>query len=139
MSKLDFTLKPINWKKKEMKSICVYCGSSLGKKENYQEAARLLGVALADRGLRLVYGGARIGMMGVVADSCLDNGGKVTGVIPNFLDQVEITHNGVSELIRTESMHERKTIMAERADAFIALPGGFGSLEELSEILTWGQ
>lgn len=122
-----------------MKSICVYCGSSLGRHEKYENAAFELGAQMAAQNLRLVYGGAQIGMMGAVANGCLDNGGKVTGVIPDFLDQVEITHDGVTELIKTTSMHERKTIMAERADAFIALPGGFGTLEEISEILTWAQ
>ncbi|SMD34100.1 hypothetical protein SAMN04488029_1838 [Reichenbachiella faecimaris] len=122
-----------------MKSICVYCGSSLGKDVIYAEAAIDLGKALADREIRLVYGGARIGIMGAVAQACLSNGGSVTGIIPEFLDQVEITNTDVTELIQTKNMHERKTAMVENSDGFIALPGGFGTLEELAEILTWAQ
>ncbi|WP_422361300.1 TIGR00730 family Rossman fold protein [Reichenbachiella sp.] len=122
-----------------MKSICVYCGSSLGKDVRYVDAATELGTALAKREIRLVYGGARIGIMGAVAQACLSNGGSVTGIIPKFLDQVEITNTDVTELIQTENMHERKTIMVDKSDGFIALPGGFGTLEELAEILTWAQ
>lgn len=122
-----------------MKSICVYCGSSLGKDKRYVDAATELGMALADSGIRLVYGGARIGIMGAVAQACLSKGGSVTGIIPQFLDQVEITNTDVTELIQTKNMHERKTAMVEHSDGFIALPGGFGTLEELSEILTWAQ
>ncbi|MEP2024382.1 MAG: TIGR00730 family Rossman fold protein [Reichenbachiella sp.] len=122
-----------------MKSICVYCGSSLGKDVRYVEIATELGTALADRNIRLVYGGARIGIMGAVAQACMSNGGSVTGIIPEFLDQVEITNTDVTELIQTKNMHERKTAMVENSDGFIALPGGFGTLEELAEILTWAQ
>jgi len=122
-----------------MKSICVYCGSSLGKDVRYVEVATELGAALADRDIRLVYGGARIGIMGAVAQACLGVGGLVTGIIPAFLDQVEITNTDVTELIQTQNMHERKTIMVEKSDGFIALPGGFGTLEELAEVLTWAQ
>lgn len=122
-----------------MKSICVYCGSSLGKDVSYVDVATALGIALAEREIRLIYGGARIGIMGAVAQACLSKGGLVTGIIPEFLDQVEITNTDVTELIQTKNMHERKTTMVERSDGFIALPGGFGTLEELSEILTWAQ
>ena len=122
-----------------MKSICVYCGSSLGKDVNYVNAATELGVALAEKNIQLVYGGARIGIMGAVAQACLSEGGSVIGIIPEFLDQVEITNTDVTELIQTKNMHERKTLMVEKSDGFIALPGGFGSLEELAEILTWAQ
>ncbi|MGL1887546.1 MAG: TIGR00730 family Rossman fold protein [Reichenbachiella sp.] len=122
-----------------MKSICVYCGSSSGKDAVYLNTAIELGTALADRKIKLVYGGARIGVMGHVADSCLKKGGEVLGVIPEFLDKTEVSHSGLTELVMTKSMHERKTIMAERAEGFIALPGGFGTLEELAEILTWSQ
>lgn len=122
-----------------MKSICVYCGSSLGKDVRYVDAATELGTELANRDIRLVYGGARIGIMGAVAQACLSHGGAVTGIIPEFLDQVEITNTDVTELIQTKNMHERKTAMVENSDGFIALPGGFGTLEELAEILTWAQ
>ncbi|WP_420582442.1 TIGR00730 family Rossman fold protein [Reichenbachiella sp.] len=122
-----------------MKSICVYCGSSLGKDVRYVDAATELGTALAKRKIRLVYGGARIGIMGAVAQACLSHGGEVIGVIPEFLDQIEITNTDVTELIQTENMHERKTTMVGRSDGFIALPGGFGTLEELAEVLTWAQ
>lgn len=122
-----------------MKSICVYCGSSLGKDVRYVDAATELGMALANKNIRLVYGGARIGIMGAVAQACLSNGGSVTGIIPEFLDQVEITNTDVTELIQTKNMHERKTAMVEKSDGFIALPGGFGTMEELAEVLTWAQ
>lgn len=122
-----------------MKSICVYCGSSDGNDNIYKEAATLLGRLLAERQIQLVYGGAQIGIMGAVAQSCLDHGGKVLGVIPEFLDKVEITNHKVTELIQTKNMHERKTIMVDQSDGFIALPGGFGTLEELAEVLTWSQ
>ncbi|UXP33171.1 TIGR00730 family Rossman fold protein [Reichenbachiella agarivorans] len=122
-----------------MKSICVYCGSSMGNNPLFLSAAQLLGRQLAEGDIALVYGGATLGLMGAVANACLDAGGQVLGVIPRFLDEVEITHRGLTEIVITESMHERKTIMADRADGFIALPGGFGTLEELMEILTWSQ
>lgn len=122
-----------------MTSICVYCGSSNGNQDIYTEAASSLGRELALRKIRLVYGGARIGTMGAVAQACLDYGGEVTGVIPEFLDKVEITNHEVTELVQTKNMHERKTEMVQRSDAFIALPGGFGTLEELSEVMTWAQ
>lgn len=122
-----------------IKSICVYCGSSSGNSAAFLETAMYLGKKLADQDIRLVYGGASIGVMGQTADACLANNGEVLGIIPKFLDKIEVSHNGLTELIKTDSMHERKTMMAEAADGFMALPGGFGTLEELSEILTWNQ
>lgn len=122
-----------------MKSICVFCGSSMGKDKAFETAAVELGKQLAGRSIDLIYGGAKIGLMGTVAKSCQSNGGKVIGVIPTFLDQVEITNTDVDELYETKSMHERKQKMSELAEGFIALPGGFGTLEELAEILTWAQ
>jgi uncharacterized protein (TIGR00730 family) len=120
-------------------SICVYCGSSSGRQPAYAAAARDLARTLAARQIRLVYGGARVGLMGALADEVLAAGGRVIGVIPKALAGKEIAHGGLSELIVTESMHARKTIMAERADACIALPGGIGTLEELFEAWTWTQ
>jgi uncharacterized protein (TIGR00730 family) len=120
-------------------SICVYCGSSPGRQGAYVQAARALALALVGRGIHLVYGGAQVGVMGALADAVLAAGGRVTGVIPRALAQREIAHAGLTELIVTGSMHERKTIMAERAEAFIALPGGIGTLEELFEVWTWTQ
>jgi uncharacterized protein (TIGR00730 family) len=120
-------------------SICVYCGSSSGRQPAYVAAARDLARTLAARQIRLIYGGARVGLMGALADEVLAAGGSVTGVIPRALAGKEIAHDGLSELIVTESMHARKTIMAERADACIALPGGIGTLEELFEAWTWTQ
>lgn len=120
-------------------SLCVYCGSSPGRQPAYLDAARALAEALVRRGVGLVYGGARVGVMGALADAALAAGGTVTGVIPRALAGKEIAHDGLSELIVTESMHARKTIMAERSDACIALPGGIGTLEELFEAWTWTQ
>lgn len=120
-------------------AVCVYCGASTGSDPRIAEAARALGTAIAGRGLRLVYGGATVGLMGIVADAALAAGGKVTGVIPEALVNKEVAHAGLTELIVTPSMHVRKTRMAELSDAFIALPGGIGTLEELFEIWTWAQ
>ena len=122
-----------------MKYICVYCGSSLGNDLDFGKTAEELGKLLAAEEITLIYGGSKIGLMGITANACLKNGGEVIGVIPKFLDHVEISNTDIAQLIMTETMHERKTKMAEMADGFIALPGGFGTLEELSEILTWGQ
>ena len=122
-----------------MRRICVFCGSKSGTSPRHAETARLLGEALVRRGLGLVYGGGNIGLMGVLADAVLAAGGNVIGVIPRFLMDREFGHPGVSELLVVESMHERKAVMAERADAFVALPGGFGTADELFEILTWRQ
>ncbi|MGK3987674.1 TIGR00730 family Rossman fold protein [Sorangium sp. So ce136] len=119
--------------------ICVYCGSSPGASPAYREAAVRLGELLAARGIGLVYGGGRVGLMGAVADAVLARGGEVTGVIPHFLNQREIEHRGLTELHVVETMHERKAKMAALSDAFIALPGGIGTLEELFEIWTWTQ
>lgn len=122
-----------------MRSICVYCGASTGRGEAYVAAARAMGTALARRGLRLVYGGASVGLMGAVADAALAAGGEVVGVIPESLMKKELAHPGLTELVVTRSMHERKTVMADRADGFVALPGGIGTLEELFEMWTWAQ
>jgi len=122
-----------------MKSIAVYCGSSIGASPVYQEGARALGYELAERGITLIYGGASVGLMGEVASSVLERGGHAIGVLPSFLQDREIAHTTLSELIIVDSMHERKAKMAELADGFIALPGGPGTMEEYFEILTWGQ
>ena len=122
-----------------MKNICVYCGSSVGFRDEYAQKARELGSELAQRKIGLVYGGSSTGLMGAVADSVLENGGMVTGIIPRAIFEKEISHTGLSELIVVETMHQRKAAMAEAADGYIALPGGFGTFEELFEILTWAQ
>lgn len=122
-----------------MKKIAVFCGSSNGASNTYIENAKKLGKELAKRNISLVYGGASVGVMGAVADAVLDEGGQVIGIMPRFLEQREISHKGLSELIVVDSMHERKAKMAELADGFIALPGGPGTLEEFFEIFTWAQ
>lgn len=122
-----------------MRSVCVFCGSSGGSRPAYAAAARQVGERLARRGLRLVYGGGRVGLMGAVADGALAAGGAVIGVIPEALMRRELAHVGLTELYVVASMHERKALMAEAADAFIALPGGYGTLEEFYEVLTWAQ
>ncbi|URC12437.1 TIGR00730 family Rossman fold protein [Flavobacterium sp. B183] len=122
-----------------MKRITVFCGSSFGTDKIYKEQAALLGKTLAQQNIELVYGGANVGLMGAVADGILNEGGKAIGVLPNFLRSKEIAHLGLTELIVVESMHERKTKMNDLCDGVIALPGGFGTLEELFEMLTWGQ
>lgn len=122
-----------------MKAICVYCGSSSKAKPVYFEAATALGTALAARGWSLVYGGASCGLMGTVADAALAAGGTVIGVLPDFMEDRELAHTGITELHIVGSMHERKAKMAELADGFIALPGGFGTLDEMFEVLTWAQ
>lgn len=121
------------------KSFCVFAGSSAGTDPRFAECAAELGRELAARGYGLVYGGANVGLMGVLADTVLQAGGRVTGVIPDFLVGKEIAHQGLWELKIVSSMHERKATMARLADGFIALPGGFGTLEELFEVLTWAQ
>ncbi|MDQ0394256.1 TIGR00730 family Rossman fold protein [Labrys monachus] len=123
----------------KLRSICVYCGSSNGVRPSYVEGAQRLGAAMASAGIRLVYGGGDVGLMGTVARSVIDNGGHVTGIIPTFLQRRERMLTAVEELIVTKDMHERKRLMFERADAFVALPGGVGTLEELVEQLTWAQ
>ena len=122
-----------------MKRITVFCGSSFGTETIYAEQATLLGETFAKQNIELVYGGANVGLMGAVADGVLNNGGKAIGVLPNFLRSKEIAHLGLTELILVESMHERKTKMNDLCDGVIALPGGFGTLEELFEMLTWAQ
>lgn len=122
-----------------MKRIVVFCGSSPGTEEIYKTQAILLGKTLAKKNIELVYGGAKVGLMGAVADGVLNAGGKVTGVLPNFLRSKEIAHEGLTQLMVVESMHERKTKMNDLCDGVIALPGGFGTLEELFEMLTWAQ
>lgn len=122
-----------------MRKIAVFCGSSDGTSVEYKEAARRLGQELARRNIGLVYGGASVGVMGAVADAVLENGGHVTGIMPRFLEEREISHKSLTELIVVESMHERKAKMAELADGFIMLPGGPGTLEEFFEIFTWAQ
>jgi hypothetical protein len=122
-----------------MKHVCVFAGSSDGTRPEYRATARDLGRALVDRQLGLVYGGARLGLMGVLADAVLAAGGRVTGIIPERLVEKEIAHRGLSELHIVASMHERKARMAELSDGFVALPGGLGTLEELFEVLTWAQ
>jgi uncharacterized protein (TIGR00730 family) len=119
--------------------LCVYCGSAAGLDPRYHTAARELGEALAAAGIELVFGGGRIGLMGVVADAVLAGGGRVVGIIPDRLRSAELAHKGASELVIAGSMHDRKRLMAERADAFAVLPGGIGTLDETFEILTWRQ
>ena len=123
----------------QLKNICVYCGSSPGRLDLYADAARAVAEALVKRNLGLVYGGASVGIMGVVADHVLALGGRVVGVIPESLASREVAHHGLTELHITRSMHERKTMMAELSEGFIALPGGIGTLEEIFEIWTWAQ
>lgn len=122
-----------------MKSICVFCGSNTGKEPVYLQAAKELGFLLAEEKIRLIYGGSDMGMMGSVANACLDNGGEVVGVIPRNLFDIEITHPKLTELKVVETMHERKALMSELSDGFIAMPGGIGTLEETFEIFTWIQ
>ena len=122
-----------------IRTLCVYCGSHTGRGQAYAEAARRLGRLLAGEGIGLVYGGAAKGLMGVLADEALAAGGSVTGVIPRALEAREVAHRGLTELHVVNSMHERKALMEALADGFVALPGGFGTLEELVEILTWAQ
>jgi len=122
-----------------IKAICVYCGSSPGTNPKFVESARTLGRILAENHIRLVYGGGSIGLMGALAESVIDHGGQVTGIIPDFLKAREMMFRRAQEIIVTRDMHERKRVMFERADAFVALPGGVGTLEELVEQLTWAQ
>jgi len=122
-----------------IRSLCVYCGSSAAVAEVYRMAARELGRRLAAAGIEVVFGGGRVGLMGLLADAALANGGRVTGIIPGRLRDAELAHQGVSELVVVDTMHERKALMAERADAFAILPGGIGTLDETFEILSWKQ
>ncbi len=123
----------------EVTSLCVYCGSSSGKHPEYVEQARAFGTEMARRGITLVYGGGNVGLMGVVADAVLAGGGKVIGVIPRQMVDLEVAHAGLTELQVVDTMHQRKTRMFELSDAFVALPGGFGTLDEMFEMLTWSQ
>ncbi|WGL60907.1 TIGR00730 family Rossman fold protein [Pigmentibacter sp. JX0631] len=122
-----------------MKNICVFCGSNDGAKSIYTKTAVALGKYLASNNITLIYGGGNVGLMGSIANSVLQNGGKVIGVMPEYLVKKEIAHKNLSELHIVQSMHERKALMAKLADGFIALPGGFGTFEELLEIVTWAQ
>lgn len=124
---------------RELGSVCVYCASSTGTNEAIVDATRALGELMAARGIRLVYGGGAVGLMGLLADTVLANGGLVTGVIPLALFPKEVAHPGCTELVTVDSMHERKREMFDRSDAFVALPGGFGTLEEIAEVTTWAQ
>jgi uncharacterized protein (TIGR00730 family) len=119
--------------------LCVYCGSSGAVDAQFREAASELGARLADAGIELVYGGGRVGLMGLLADAALTAGGKVTGIIPRRLLDAELAHTGVTELVVVDNMHDRKRLMAEKADAFAVLPGGIGTLDELFETLSWKQ
>jgi uncharacterized protein (TIGR00730 family) len=122
-----------------VKAVCVFCGSSVGKREIYSEVAHALGTEIAKRGLAVVYGGSQVGLMRVVADACLEAGGKSYGVIPEAMMGKEIAHENLTELHVVKSMHERKALMADLSDGFIALPGGLGTFEEFFEVYTWGQ
>jgi hypothetical protein len=122
-----------------IKAVCVYCGSGPGSNPKFVEAAREFGRILAENHLRLIYGGGSIGLMGAIAESVVDHGGEVTGIIPDFLKARELMFRRAQEVIVTRDLHERKRLMFERADAFVALPGGIGTLEELVEQLTWAQ
>jgi uncharacterized protein (TIGR00730 family) len=122
-----------------MKRICVFCGSNLGERPAYRSAAIALGHLVAERGIGLVYGGGNIGLMGVIADAVLEKGGFVTGVIPQVLMDQELAHQRIQDLRVVRSIHERKALMADLSDGFIAMPGGFGTFEEFCEIVTWSQ
>ena len=122
-----------------MKRITVFCGSNMGSENSFHDQATLVGKTLAKQHIEVVYGGAKVGLMGALADGALSEGGTVIGVLPSFLSSKEIVHEGLSELIMVESMHERKTKMNDLCDGVIALPGGFGTLEELFEMVTWAQ
>lgn len=122
-----------------MKSIAVYCGSSSGFSRVYREQAAATGKFLASQGIDLIFGGGKVGLMGALSDAAMEAGGKVTGIIPRFLKTGEVAHDRLSELITVENMHQRKTLIYEKSDGFMALPGGYGTLDELFEMLTWGQ
>lgn len=122
-----------------LRSICVFCGSQSGVRDTYTTAARALGTELAQRGVEIIFGGGHVGLMGALADAALQAGGRVVGIIPQHLMTPEVAHQGLTELCVVDSMHARKQLMAARADAFIALPGGYGTFEELFEIITWLQ
>ena len=120
----------------EIRSICVFCGSSLGDRQVYRTQAKALGEAIARHDIELIYGGAHVGLMGIVADAALAHGGAVTGIIPTMLRRVEVAHQGLTHMIETDSMFARKAVMIERADAFVSLPGGIGTVDEMMEVIT---
>lgn len=122
-----------------MKRLCVFCGSSIGSRDVYRDAAQALGTELARRSMGLVYGGGNVGLMGVIADAVLQGGGEVIGIIPDHLIAKEVEHRGLTDLRVVGTMHERKALMADLADGFVALPGGFGTYDEFCEVLTWAQ
>jgi uncharacterized protein (TIGR00730 family) len=122
-----------------IQALCVFCGANYGKRPSYRESARRVGELLAQRGITLVYGGGNVGLMGALADACLSAGGRVVGVIPRALAEKEIAHGDITEMHVVGSMHERKALMADLADAFLTLPGGFGTWDEFCEALTWSQ
>ena len=122
-----------------MKHLAVFCGSSAGYNGIYRNQAEMMGKILAKKGIKLIYGGGKVGLMGVLADATLEAGGEVTGVIPRFMEPWEVAHDSLTQLIHVETMHERKALIHELSDGAIALPGGFGTLDELFEMLTWGQ
>jgi uncharacterized protein (TIGR00730 family) len=122
-----------------MRSLCIFCGSNAGLRPEYADVTRAVGRLLAEREIRVVYGGGNVGLMGILADSCLAGGGQVIGVIPDSLVRHEVAHRGLTELHVVKTMHERKALMADLSDAFVALPGGLGTFEELFEVWTWSQ
>ena len=122
-----------------MKRITIYCGANVGSEQVFEQQAYLVGKTLAQQNIGVVFGGGKVGLMGAVANGAMQNGGEVIGVIPNFLSTKEIAHDGITEMIKVETMHQRKTLLNELSDAMIALPGGFGTMEELFEMLTWAQ
>jgi uncharacterized protein (TIGR00730 family) len=123
----------------EMNSICVFCGSSMGTKIAYRQGAAELGKELLDRGMTLIYGGANVGLMKVLAETMLDGGGEVIGIMPRILVEKEVAHSGITQMHIVETMSERKTMMVEMSDAFIVMPGGFGTLDEMAEVITYNQ
>jgi len=122
-----------------MKKVCVYCGSRVPKDPDFKELAMRLGSTFAKENIRLVYGGGKVGIMGIIANACLESGGKVTGVIPTAIKKMEVAHTGLTELHETQDMHTRKAMLESLSDIFLVLPGGFGTLDEFFEILTWRQ
>jgi uncharacterized protein (TIGR00730 family) len=132
-------LSKYNFNMSDIKSLAIYCGSSMGADPAFQDAAVALGRYCATNQIKIVYGGAQVGLMGAVADATLDYGGKAIGILPHFLQRKEITHEGLTELHIVNTMHERKQMMIDLADAFIALPGGYGTLDEFFEVVTWAQ
>jgi len=122
-----------------MNSVCVFCGSSAGNRDSYKKAARNLGRLLAEKGITLIYGGSNVGLMAIIADEALAHGGKVIGVMPDSLIEKEVAHPGLTEFVRVDSMSDRKEVMMNMADAFIAMPGGVGTMDELFEVMSWNQ